>query len=1242
MSEEDFSRSLLLSAGKNTPTVSLNYLLEIAIQQVFHEITILSELLGKKQDNEKKISLVQFAHSTRMLFVKLLALVKWVKTSKKFESCTSICCLLDQQSQLFVQTADTLAKYTTVDLLLARLPMFQGHFPRLPQCIKEAFVKKKNINKRDQARVLHRLNTVIERRIAKLASEFSPRIKQISIKNGLTIVVPGEFEFQVAVFGEAETERWLLLNVNMLVDDYEIGFGVDLIHPSQMLLVHQVLQSRINEAQNPIADAYKFLHYYALSAQLDILFCQLTSLISNGRFRDNVIIERYNETEHFLLLGYWIKKPKMRIAVPGVKPVPQYRLQVSFNPRDPDGGLLIRHFPSATGISNFDIGKGQMRIEHVLAETFIIRCKERLLRIRKNLEAEHPKAYIAQTGDTSPTLTLLLCDDEMSCPEEHLVIAVNMFTGRVICSVTCLNVSQRATLRELEKALYDNYNQDTIKRCLNRLKIMVMIERYRRSVTTLQIRIVSENQMLPCLQKVRPIPKDKICLQFIKEEEYYLIITFTAESFSYLQINIYLLWSTDERTQMIEIQPTNRIFSVSYSRLARRNEANVDNIPPVRPIKGSYRDLTCAIASVEERILLKRLGEQLKNKGIPHDLVNQEDAVGGLVVHIKNAQTLIGAHSADFFGNVGRCCLRIDNRVRTSWPLECCMHNIPLVADVDPNRKNPTSCTWVQDVSISGLNPAAGASDSIGDQILDRLDKYCSMYNIVRKFAVAYDKYYRNYTSIEAFTFHKLLLLYGDERDQLMILSFRPKKTTNERFGLNFGQTTPRRILSKVGPMNMNLENRWNPHGLLTSILKDKYELSFRFRENLIFSRLNREGDLIGLVQYLISTSSTLDCLVHFSRVRYQSYKYLPYMTGNEIQFPLKLKSSLHPVTDTDIRLTFGHLNLAILLLSDGAIGIRDASLAKPQVAGLKEFFNLMSGGQTEEMMDDDEQPSTSTGKHASSSPTHPKSLPPPVVCASPQIGSSKSVPPPTGLSTSPAPTRESKELKATYSTLYVDQATLKRACHFEKNACGLYVSPLDDFLSALVYIHRITYALKSVFTSKAPSMITNCQIEESRPDSVGFLQMFNDLNIFQLTLTFSTILKLSTVRCVLFIDPATMKIRLTLEYKGESSPSDESVAVFTDFFERIVYRLNNELAFVAFLNMCKATPTLFESFVAIIKEQQFGLTCPCSVSLNLVYTTSTKDTINKRNNFSGVLIDQNSNQVLIVVRRIFLSKHFQ
>ncbi|KIH42804.1 hypothetical protein ANCDUO_27207 [Ancylostoma duodenale] len=107
------------------PTISLNYLLDFAIQQIYHEITVLSELLPKKLDGDRKISLVQFAHSTRMLFVKLLAVVKWVKSSKKFESCAAICYLLDQQSQYFIETADRLVTISREELVMARLPAFQ-------------------------------------------------------------------------------------------------------------------------------------------------------------------------------------------------------------------------------------------------------------------------------------------------------------------------------------------------------------------------------------------------------------------------------------------------------------------------------------------------------------------------------------------------------------------------------------------------------------------------------------------------------------------------------------------------------------------------------------------------------------------------------------------------------------------------------------------------------------------------------------------------------------------------------------------------------------------------------------------------------------------------------------------------------------------------------------------------------------------------------------------------------------
>uniref|UniRef100_A0A914CRN8 Mediator of RNA polymerase II transcription subunit 14 n=1 Tax=Acrobeloides nanus TaxID=290746 RepID=A0A914CRN8_9BILA len=57
------------------PSISLAQLLDFAIQHTYHELTVLTELLPKQNDAAKKISIVQFAHSTRLKFVKLLAIV---------------------------------------------------------------------------------------------------------------------------------------------------------------------------------------------------------------------------------------------------------------------------------------------------------------------------------------------------------------------------------------------------------------------------------------------------------------------------------------------------------------------------------------------------------------------------------------------------------------------------------------------------------------------------------------------------------------------------------------------------------------------------------------------------------------------------------------------------------------------------------------------------------------------------------------------------------------------------------------------------------------------------------------------------------------------------------------------------------------------------------------------------------------------------------------------------------------
>lgn len=102
------------------PTISLALLMDFAIQQTYHDLTILTELLPKKKSTDRKISIVQFAHSTRTIFMKLLAIVKWIRISKRFEPLAAMRYFLEQQSSIFVDTADRLVLIARDELRFAR------------------------------------------------------------------------------------------------------------------------------------------------------------------------------------------------------------------------------------------------------------------------------------------------------------------------------------------------------------------------------------------------------------------------------------------------------------------------------------------------------------------------------------------------------------------------------------------------------------------------------------------------------------------------------------------------------------------------------------------------------------------------------------------------------------------------------------------------------------------------------------------------------------------------------------------------------------------------------------------------------------------------------------------------------------------------------------------------------------------------------------------------------------------
>ena len=51
-----------------------------------------------------------FIFDDRLLFVRLLALVKWASSAAKVEKCNQIMTVLERQSHLFTDTADALAQ----------------------------------------------------------------------------------------------------------------------------------------------------------------------------------------------------------------------------------------------------------------------------------------------------------------------------------------------------------------------------------------------------------------------------------------------------------------------------------------------------------------------------------------------------------------------------------------------------------------------------------------------------------------------------------------------------------------------------------------------------------------------------------------------------------------------------------------------------------------------------------------------------------------------------------------------------------------------------------------------------------------------------------------------------------------------------------------------------------------------------------------------------------------------------
>ncbi|OBS73282.1 hypothetical protein A6R68_12136, partial [Neotoma lepida] len=252
------------AAAAASPGYRLSTLIEFLLHRAYSELLVLTDLLPRKSDVERKIEIVQFASRTRQLFVRLLALVKWANDAGKM-----ISSFLDQQAILFVDTADRLASLARDALVHARLPSFAipyaidvlttGSYPRLPTCIRDKIIPPDPITKIEKQATLHQLNQILRHRLFR---------------------VEGEFEATLTVMGDDPEVPWRLLKLEILVEDKETGVnaitltflsnylpsfllpmedGRALVHSMQIDFIHQLVQSRLFADEKPLQDMYNCL-----------------------------------------------------------------------------------------------------------------------------------------------------------------------------------------------------------------------------------------------------------------------------------------------------------------------------------------------------------------------------------------------------------------------------------------------------------------------------------------------------------------------------------------------------------------------------------------------------------------------------------------------------------------------------------------------------------------------------------------------------------------------------------------------------------------------------------------------------------------------------------------------------------------------------------------------------------------------------------------------------------------------
>jgi len=201
--------------------------------------------------------------------------------------------------------------------------------------------------------------------------------------------VEHEFEATLTLMGDGPNVPWSLLDINILVEDKETGDGKSLVHPFQVKYIHELLQSRLRDCDNPLLELYTVLHTFSQSLQLEVLHSQ-TKRLCQDRLGDLIRVEEY-VTGRSLTISYW-----KELAVRELKTDLGYRVTAQVSTTLSPGldhvsgkPLQIIHHPPLSNkdseVAEQSIRSDQLSLEKLLIHTIYMRTRSRLLELKQEL-----------------------------------------------------------------------------------------------------------------------------------------------------------------------------------------------------------------------------------------------------------------------------------------------------------------------------------------------------------------------------------------------------------------------------------------------------------------------------------------------------------------------------------------------------------------------------------------------------------------------------------------------------------------------------------------------------------------------------------------------------------------------------------------------------------------------------------------------------------------------------------------